>query len=140
MNWTILKNDKDYNKAIKRFEEIFDATPDSSDSDEFDLLALLIHSYEEENFHIDEGDPIEVIKMKMKYMGLQQQDLIPYFGSKSTASKILSYKSPLTLKHVWLLSEKLKLPAGLLSRPYKVNHWNIMDKYDKNIKAGLKVK
>jgi HTH-type transcriptional regulator / antitoxin HigA len=77
MNWTIIKNEKDYNKAIKRFEEIFDATPDSSDSDEFDLLALLINSYEEEHFHIDEGDPIEVIKMKMNYMGFRQEDLIP---------------------------------------------------------------
>ncbi len=140
MNWTIIKNEKDYNKAIKRFEEIFDVAPGSKDSDEFDLLALLIHKYEEDNFPIEDADPIEVIKMKMEYMGLRQQDLIPYFGSKSTASKILSYKSPLTLKHVWLLSEKLKLPAGLLARPYKVNHWNIMDKYDKNIKAGLRAK
>lgn len=140
MSWTILKTEKDYNKAIKRFEEIFDATPGSSDSDEFDLLALLIHTYEEEHFHIENADPIQVIKMKMDYMGLRQQDLIPYFGSKSTASKILSYKSPLTLKHVWLLSEKLNLPAGLLATPYKINQWNVMKKYDKRIKTTLKSK
>jgi hypothetical protein len=76
----------------------------------------------------------------MEYMGLRQHDLIPYFGSKSTASKILAYKSPLTLKHVWLLSKKLNLPAGLLAKPYKINQWNIMNKYGKGIKAGLKAK
>ncbi len=138
--WKLIKNDRDYNKAMARFEEIFEATSGSQESDEFDLLALLITTYEEENFPIAEADPIEVIKMKMEYMGLRQQDLIPVFGSKATASKILSYKSPLTLKHVWLLSKKLNLPAGLLAKPYKINQWNIMNKYDKSLKAGLRAK
>lgn len=140
MNWTIIKNEKEYNKAITRFEEIFDASPASSQSDEFDLLSLLISKYEEENFPIPEADPIEVIRMKMEYIGLSQKDLIPIFGSKATASKILAYKSPLTLKHVWLLSKKLNLPVGLLAKPYRVNQWSIMNKYSKNVKAALRAK
>ncbi|MEM8895944.1 MAG: hypothetical protein AAGC88_15280, partial [Bacteroidota bacterium] len=59
-------------------------------------------------------------------------DLVPCFGSKSTASKILSYRSPLTLKHVWVLSEKLKLPYGLLAQPYKVDKWKAMKKSKEN--------
>ncbi len=140
MKWSILKNDKDYNKALARFEQIFDADPDSHVSDEFDLLSLLINTYEEKNYPIEEADPIQVIKMKMEYMGLKQRDLIPYFGSKATASKILSYKSPLTLKHVWILSQKLKLPVGLLAKPYKVRQWATMNKFDKGIKAGLRAR
>jgi antitoxin component HigA of HigAB toxin-antitoxin module len=30
----------------------------------------------------------------MEYMDLKQKDLIPFFGSKATISKILSYKAP----------------------------------------------
>ena len=65
----------------------------------------------------------------MDYMELKQKDLIPYFGSKSTVSKVLSYKTPLSLKHIWLLSRKLDLPIELLAKPYKVDHWNFMEKF-----------
>jgi len=117
MNWTIIKTERQYNEALKRLDEIFDTKNNSKHSDEFDLLTMLINKYEKENFKIEEADPIQVIKMKMEYMNLKQKDLIPYFGSKSTASKILSYKAPLTLKHIWLLSEKLSLPVELLAKP-----------------------
>jgi len=124
MNWT---------KALDRLDEIFDIKNNSKHSDEFDLLTMLINKYEEENFKIEEADPIQVIKMKMDYMDLKQKDLIPYFGSKSTASKILSYKAPLTLKHIWLLSEKLSLPVELLAKPYKIDNWAFMKKYNTEI-------
>jgi HTH-type transcriptional regulator/antitoxin HigA len=122
MNWTIIRNEEQYRIALERIEEIFDTTNESENSDEFDLLSLLIRQYEEENYSIEEADPIAVIKMKMDYMGLRQKDLIPYFGSKSTVSKVLSYKMPLALKQVWLLSEKLELSVGLLARPYKIEN------------------
>ena len=138
MNWTIIKNQDQYEKALRRLDSIFNSTNESKISDEFDLLSILICKYESENFEIREADPIQVIKMKMDYMGIRQVDLIPYFGSKSTTSKILTYKSPLTLKHIWLLSQKLELPIELLARPYKVDKWNFMKKYDSKLKKRLK--
>jgi HTH-type transcriptional regulator/antitoxin HigA len=118
MNWSIIKNEAEYQKAIARMEIIFHKTKDPKLSDEFDILSLLITKYEEDNFAIDDADPIQIIKMKMDYMDLMQKDLIFLFGSKSTASKILSYKAPLTLKHIWALSDHLKLPVELLAKPY----------------------
>jgi len=138
MNWTIIKTERQYYKALNRLEKIFAATNNSKHSDEFDLLTLLITKYEEANFKIEKADPIQVIKMKMEYMNLKQKDLIEYFGSKSTASKILSYKAPLTLKHIWLLSEKLDLPVELLVKLYKVNEWKFMKKYKTKIRKQLK--
>ena len=137
MSWTIIKNEEQYYTALERMEEIFHATDEPALSDEFDLLSLLIRKYEEDHFPVEEADPIQVIKMKMDYLGLSQKDLIPYFGSKSTASKILSYKAPLTLKHVWLLSHKLDLPEATLSKPYKITEWNFMKKYDVDIQGEL---
>lgn len=129
--WTIIKTEEEYQKALDRLDAIF-APETSKEQDEFDLLVLLINNYEKLNYHIEESDPIQVIKMKMEYMGLNQKDMIKYIGSKATVSKILSYKSPLTLKHVWILSKILKLPVELLARPYKIESWNFMKKF-KNI-------
>ena len=132
MNWTIIKNEKVYQKALNRLDSIFKPKT-TKEQDEFDLLVLLINNYEEANYRIEESDPIQVIKMKMDYMGLNQKDMVNYIGSKATVSKILSYKSPLTLKHVWILSKILKLPVELLARPYKIDSWNFMKKF-KNLK------
>ena len=137
MNWTIIKSGEQYYKALDRLDTIFESTNNSKHSDEFDLLSLLINKYEEENYPIEEVDPIQIIKMKMEYMSLKQKDLVPYFGSKSTTSKILSYKAPLTLKHIWLLSKKLNLQIGLLAKPYKVGEWGFMKKYDPKIRKQL---
>ncbi|WP_236979445.1 hypothetical protein [Membranihabitans maritimus] len=65
MNWSIIKNEEQYNTALERLDEIFHSTDDPDLSDEFDLLSLLINKYEEEKYPIEEADPIQVIKMKL---------------------------------------------------------------------------
>jgi len=119
VSWTIIKNDKEYQSALNRLDVIFHPKS-TKEQDEFDLLVLLINQYEEANFHIEEAEPIQVIKMKMDYLGLNQADMVKYIGSMSTVSNILSHKSPLTLKRVWILSKILNLPVELLARPHKL--------------------
>lgn len=58
MNWTIIKTERAYYKALNRLEEIFNIKNNSKHSDEFDLLTMLINKYEEENFKIEEADPL----------------------------------------------------------------------------------
>lgn len=49
----MIKTKKDYHKALKRFEEIFSSKRGTKESDEADVLALLICDYEDKNFIID---------------------------------------------------------------------------------------
>lgn len=120
MSWQIIKSETEYYAALDRLELIFQSTSDDATSDEFDLLTMLINKYEQDNFKIPESDPIAVIKMKMDYMGLKQKDLVSVIGSKSTVSKILTYKAALTLRHIRLFSEFLGLSIGILAKPYSV--------------------
>ena len=48
----MISNPKDYLDALRRFEEIFQAPPGSTESDEADLLAESIKAYEDKNFMI----------------------------------------------------------------------------------------
>lgn len=45
MNWKILKNEADYNKASIRLMEIFHAAPNTSEGDELELLLVLNSCY-----------------------------------------------------------------------------------------------
>ncbi|MFQ3220858.1 MAG: HTH-type transcriptional regulator/antitoxin HigA [Paraglaciecola sp.] len=47
-----------------------DVDPNSAESDELDVLALLIEKYELEMFPIDPPDPVEAIKFRMEQQGL----------------------------------------------------------------------
>jgi HTH-type transcriptional regulator/antitoxin HigA len=46
---------------LERFEEIFQAKAGSDESDEADVIALLIKEYEDKHFIID-AHPLEIIK------------------------------------------------------------------------------
>lgn len=48
-----IKTKKQYHAALERFEEIFLAKPGTKESDEADVMALLISNYEEQHFVID---------------------------------------------------------------------------------------
>lgn len=66
MKLKILKTKKDYQTTLERFEEIFQAKPGSSESDEADILSLLLRDYEEKHFVIDAPNPLEAIKYRME--------------------------------------------------------------------------
>ncbi|MCP4123898.1 MAG: transcriptional regulator [Bacteroidetes bacterium] len=118
MNLKPIKTEKDYNKALNRLEEIFDAELESKDGDELELLSILIEKYEEENYAIDLPDPIEAIKFRMEQLGINQKELSNIVGYKSRVSEILNRKRKLTLKMIRNLKDKLSIPSDVLIQDY----------------------
>ena len=65
MEWTIIKNEKEYKQALSRLEVIFESKKGSKEGKELELLSLLIDLYEKERYPIDLPDPIEAIQFRM---------------------------------------------------------------------------
>lgn len=66
-----IKTQEDYNRALKRLNEIFHAPVDSKEGDEAEILTILIEKYEDEYYPIEAPDPIEAIKFRMEQMDLR---------------------------------------------------------------------
>jgi len=115
-----IKSEQDYQIAIKRLEAIFDAPIGTSESDEADILGLLIDEYENKHYAIEAPDPIEAIKIRMEEMGLRQVDLIPEIGGKSRVSEILNRRRKLTIDMIRRLKDRLNLSAELLITDYQL--------------------
>jgi HTH-type transcriptional regulator/antitoxin HigA len=81
-----IKTEKNYEKSLKRLDLIFDATPNSKEGDEAEILSMLIDNYENKFFPIEAPDPIEAIKIRMEEMNLKQKDLVGVIGGKSRVS------------------------------------------------------
>lgn len=88
-----IKTKKDYQQALERLDEIFDARKGTPEGDELEILGMLIEQYENEKFPIDLPDPVEAIKFRMEQLGYSQRDLAKVVGLKSRASEILSRKT-----------------------------------------------
>lgn len=111
MIWKVIKTEEDYNKASMRLMEIFHAEPNTAESDELDLLMVLVKDYDDKNYQLPELDALEVIKYKMKEMGMKAKDLEPIIGSKGHVSAILSGKREITLKMAQKLKNYFRIPA-----------------------------
>ena len=118
MDVKVLKTEKDYYQAIKRFEDIFHASSDSKEGDEAELLSILIEKYEDEQYPIEAPDPIEAIKVRMEQMEMTKKDLAQIIGYKSRVSEIFSGKRKLTLKMIRNLHDKLNIPYESLIANY----------------------
>jgi len=115
-----IKSEEEYQKALVRFNEVFDAPEDTAEGAEAQIWALIIGDYEDRHYPIDPPDPIERIKFRMEQMGLRQADLIDAFGGRNRASEVLNKKRRLTLDMIRKLSERLNIRMQLLLSDYQL--------------------
>lgn len=120
MKMKLIKTEVDYRKALERLDEIFDAKIGTPESDEADVLGLLIDEYEKKNYVIEAPDPIEAIKIRMEEMNLKQLDLVDVIGGKSRVSEVLNRKRKLTVEMIRNLKNRLNLSTDILIADYKL--------------------
>lgn len=128
----VLKNQKDYEEALKLVEKLISRSPDPNTDEgaQLELLSVLIEDYEAKQFPSALPSPVEAIEFRMEQSGLKPADLVQYLGSRSRVSEILSGKRQLTLDMVRALEEGLGIPAKvLIQKPdqgeeSRYQHWD----------------
>lgn len=109
-----IKTEADYDAALEQIALLMDAKAGTPEADELEVLATLVECYETEHYPINLPDPIAAIRFRMEQEDLSQRDLIPYIGSRSKVSEVLSGKRPLTLQMMRSLHQRLGIPADVL--------------------------
>jgi HTH-type transcriptional regulator / antitoxin HigA len=112
----LIKTKRDYNLALSRIEVLMDAEAGTPEADELELLATLVEMYEDKHYSMDLPDPVEAIKFRMEQLGLNQQGLVPFIGSRSKVSEVLNRRRPLTLAMMRALHKGLDIPSDVLLR------------------------
>lgn len=111
-----ITNEQEYDEALKTIDYLMELNPplNTKESDDLEVLVLLVNQYEEVHWKIESADPIDVIKYIMEENNLQQKDLIPYIGNKSKVSELLNRKIDLSLNMIRNLSQHFKIPLEVL--------------------------
>jgi HTH-type transcriptional regulator / antitoxin HigA len=78
-----------------------------------ELLTLLIEDFEQRQYRLPSGKPIDVLHFLMDQHGLKQKDLVEVFGTPSIVSEVLSGKRNLNKDHIKRLSERFHVSPEL---------------------------
>ncbi len=119
----ILKTERDHRVAVEKMSELMDADikPNTSAEVEFELLQLVISSYESKVAPRPKVTPVEAIKFRMEQQGLARKDLVPFIGSLPKVSEVLSGERPLSLAMIKRLNKGLGIAAAALIAEDDVN-------------------
>ncbi len=110
----LIKTETEYEAALARVDTLMSACPGTEDGDALELWVNLIQAYEEEHYPIPTPDPVEAIRFRMEQQNLKPADLVPYLGSKSKVSEVLSGKRSLSMTMIRKLRQGLGIPAESL--------------------------
>ncbi len=112
-----IKNERDYEKALRRAELLWKSPEGSAESDELDILATLIEAYENEHYPSDMPDPVEAIKFRLEQEGKDSRALIGVIGGRTRVYEVLRGKRSLSLNMIRELHDKFGIPANVLIQP-----------------------
>ncbi len=110
-----IRNEREYNAAVKRLNELLDEIGDNEKHPLYsllDTLGTLVHAYEEEHYPIPDVSGAEVLRFLMNEHSLTQSDL-PEIGSQGVVSEILNGKRELNVRQVRLLAQRFKVSSAV---------------------------
>lgn len=114
-----IKTEADYQAALEEIECLFDAAPNTPESNRLEVFTTLVEAYEAKHYPIPLPDPIEAIQYHLESRGLSRRDLEPYIGSRGRVSEVLNRRRPLSIEMIRQLYAGLGIPAEVLIQPYE---------------------
>lgn len=112
----MIKNAEEYSAALAELGALMmaDPEPGTPDGDRLEVVALLLSDYETRTVPRTLPSPLEALRFRMEEQDLAPRDLVPYIGSRSKVSEVLSGKRPLSLPMIRALHQGLGIPAAVL--------------------------
>lgn len=117
-----IRTDDEHDAALRRVEELWQAPDGSAESDELEVLAMLIDAYEDTRWPIEVPDAVDVLRYVMDQRSMSASDLTPFIGHRGHVYDILNRRRRLSLTMIQRLHEGLHIPADLLVKPVKLEN------------------
>jgi antitoxin component HigA of HigAB toxin-antitoxin module len=119
-----IKTEADYREALEEIEAIFDAPPNTPESDRLDILSTLVESYENRHFKIDSNNiAIALTKREQRFLSWVFMEVFEG-GSTGSIQRIIGHH----VEAARQLRPKVKLQSKSesLSIELTANEWRVM--------------
>jgi HTH-type transcriptional regulator / antitoxin HigA len=110
-----IENEREYEVAVARLNHLLDQVGTNEDHPLYGLLGtlgILIHSFEEQHYHLPEATGVEMLRFFMEEFGLTQSD-IPEIGSQGVVSEVLNGKRQLNVRQIHSLARRFHVSPAV---------------------------
>ena len=112
----VIKTTDEYQSMLSRVTELalLDPVAESVEGGELEVLSVLLEEYERRKYPLSPPSPLAAIRQRLDQLNLSSKDLVPYLGSRSKVSEVLSGKRSLSLNMIRALHDGLGIPLESL--------------------------
>lgn len=111
----VIKNEAENEVALKIVEQLMHNRNRTPEEDElYDLLVVLVEKFEQEHYKPGAtSTPLSMLHFLMEQQEIEEQDLIPLFGSKDTLKKVIQGQTDITPDQARALSSLFDVDLSL---------------------------
>jgi HTH-type transcriptional regulator / antitoxin HigA len=119
----VIETEEEYEQFLAVAERLtFNRNPTPEESALYDLVAMLVESYEAQHYPIEEPSPAELLIHIIESSETDTAELISIFGSNEVLNRVLAGLQPIDFQQSQALANKFSLPSKIfLNSKYLVN-------------------
>jgi HTH-type transcriptional regulator / antitoxin HigA len=112
----VIETDAEYDRALAIAEKLtFDRHKTPEQRSVYQLLVILIETYENQHFPIPTSPPHEVLQHILEASGIQSSDLVGKLGSTEVVSEIINGQRTISKAQAQVLSDMFKVSPSLFT-------------------------
>jgi HTH-type transcriptional regulator / antitoxin HigA len=102
-----ISSEEQYEEYLAVLEELERQNKLNAAEEDFaELLTVLIESYEDKHYAMEDASPVDVLRELMSANDLRQKDLAALLGAESVVSEVLNGKRELNKRQIEKLSKR----------------------------------
>lgn len=113
---TAIRSEDEYEIMLANVDELMNKSENSLSPEEerlLETLAILVESYEDEQYPMPKVSPVETLKFLMEENGYKQKDIVHIFGSSGVASEVVNGKRSISKAQAKKIAEFFKVSVEL---------------------------
>jgi HTH-type transcriptional regulator / antitoxin HigA len=106
----IIETEDEYEQFLAVAERLtFKQVQTPEESALYDLVTMLVETYEAEHYSIEKSSPVEVLEHIIESSGIDRSNLAKIFGSEEALDRVLAGQQLINTSQAQALAERFKL-------------------------------
>ena len=106
----LIENEDEYNRFLAVAERLtFKQEQTPEESALYDLVTMLVETYEAQHYPIERSSPVEVLEHIIESSGIDRSELVGMFGSAESLDRVLAGQDLINSTQAQALAQRFKL-------------------------------
>jgi HTH-type transcriptional regulator / antitoxin HigA len=114
----VIETEDEYEQFLSVAERLtFKQVQTPEESALYDLVTMLVETYEAQHYSIDRSSPVEVLEHIIESSGIDRNELVDIFGSSQNLDRVLAREELINTSQAEALAKRFKLSPQIFLNP-----------------------